>query len=144
MPLSKHRKEVSTPDGLVSLFLREVLEAGAGGVAGRRSAAELGDLAAEMHHCDVRDNLRVFFDSLIPYRRFGDFQTLASLPRPRPLQLHVEPHIFYGHFRAWLRIQGFDPARGELHRYEMRLEDAERDRALAIIRYAKAERKSRK
>jgi hypothetical protein len=80
----------------------------------------------QMRYCDIQRNIESFVKSLIPYRRFGDFQTLASLPRPRPLQLHIEPHIFYGHFRAWLRKQGFNPNRGPLHQYEMRLANAER------------------
>ena len=61
-------------------------------------------------------------------------RTLASLPRPRPLQFHVERHIFYGHFRARLRKRGFDPDQGQLRHYEMRLEEAERNRALSVIR----------
>jgi hypothetical protein len=102
----------------VSLFLRETIAAGVGVKRGRLSIASLGELAVEMRYCDIQSNIDSFFESLIPCRRFGDFQTLASLPRPRPLELHVEPHIFYGHFRAWLRKRKLDPDQGDLHAYE--------------------------
>jgi hypothetical protein len=69
----------------------------------------LGKLSADRRHCDIHDDLWSFFDSLKPCRRFGDFQGLTTLPRPRPLEPHIEPHIFYGHFRAWLRKRGIDP-----------------------------------
>lgn len=128
-----------TPKRLVSLFLRESIAAAAGAKVGRLSIAKLGELTMEMRYCDIQDNINSFFDSLIPYRRFNDFQTLASLPRPRPLQLLVEPHIFYGHLRSWLRRRGFNPDRGELHRDEMKLASAERKRTLMAIRRADAQ-----
>jgi hypothetical protein len=91
------------------MFLRETLAAAAGIKRGNLSIAKLGEIAAERRHCDIHDDLWSFFDSLKPYRLFGDFQGLAMLPRPRPLQLHIEPDIFHGHFRAWLRKRGIDP-----------------------------------
>jgi hypothetical protein len=109
MTRSKSRKPTLTSKELVSTFLREALAAMAGVEAGVRSIRELGDLAAENRYCDNSDALCSFFDSIKPYRRFGDFQGLATLSRPRPLQLHVEPHILHGHFRAWLRKHGVDP-----------------------------------
>lgn len=86
-----------------------VLAVSAGVEVGDLSICELGKLCGEMRYCDTEDNLAAFFKSLKRYRRFGDFQRLAPLPRPRPLQLHIDPYILYGHFRAWLRKQKIDP-----------------------------------
>jgi hypothetical protein len=88
------------------MFLRETLAAAAGVKRGNLSIAKLGEIAAHKRYCDIDDSLRSFFDSLTPYKLFGDFQFRAKLPRPRPLQLHVEPYTFYGHFRGWLRKRG--------------------------------------
>ena len=66
-------------------------------------------IADERRYRDINDALSSFFASLKPYRRFGDFQGLETVPRPRPLHMHIEPHILYGHFRAWLRKQEIDP-----------------------------------
>lgn len=143
MSRSNSRKTISAPESLVLRFLRETMAAAADVTAGRVSIEKLGELTSGARYCEIRENVDSFFDSLKPYRQFGDFQTLASLPRPRPLHLHVEPHIFYGHFRAWLRKQGFDPDRGKLYSYEMRLADAERERALRIVRRVDARRGGR-
>jgi hypothetical protein len=105
----KHQKHPSESGKLTQLFLCEVLAACAAVNAARQSRKALSTLAAERRYSDARDSLRSFFASLKPYRQFGDFQSLAVLPRPRPLELHVEPSILYGHFRAWLRKRGFDP-----------------------------------
>ncbi len=91
------------------MFLRETLAAAAGVKVSNHSIAALGEIGADRRYCDIHDDLCSFFDSLKPYRRFGDFQFLAKLPRPRPLELQVEPYAFYGHFRAWLRKRGIDP-----------------------------------
>ena len=91
------------------MFLRETLAAAARVKAGNHSITALGEMGAERRHCDIHDDLGTYFDSLKPYRRFGDFQFEAKLPRPRPLQLQVEPYAFYGRFRAWLRRRGIDP-----------------------------------
>ena len=79
------------------------------GLEGELSIHELGELCGETRYCDAEDNLAAFFKSLKRYRRAGDFQGLATLPRPRPLQLHIDPYILYGHFRAWLRKHRIDP-----------------------------------
>ena len=71
----------------VTMFLRETLAAAARVKAGNHSITALGEMGADRRHCDIHDDLRTFFDSLKPYRRFGDFQFKAKLPRPRPLQL---------------------------------------------------------
>lgn len=97
-----------TPKRLASVLLREALAAAAAVKMGRQSVAKLGELSAERRHCDIHEDLWSFFNSLKPYRRFDDFQGMATLPRPRPLRLHIEPHIFHGHFRAWLRKRGID------------------------------------
>ena len=109
MPRIESREPILIPGKLVSVFLRRVLAAGAGVEPGRQSISKLGKIAAWMRYSDYRNNLHTFFDSLKPYRRFGNFQGLAMLPRPKPLRLHVEAHILYGHFRAWLRRMGIDP-----------------------------------
>jgi hypothetical protein len=91
------------------MFLRETLAAAAHAKAANHSITKLGEMGADRRHCDIHDDLRAFFDSLKPYRRFGDFQFNAKLPRPRPLELQIEPYAFYGHFRGWLRKRGIDP-----------------------------------
>jgi hypothetical protein len=91
------------------MFLRETLAAAAHVKSGNRSIAALSEIGANQRHCNIHDDLKAFFDSLIPYRRLGDFQFLAKLQRPRPLELSVEPYTLYGHFRAWLRKRGIDP-----------------------------------
>jgi len=106
---SQTKKPIPTPNRLVSTFFKETLATAAGVKVGRRSIAELGELSSDRRHCDIHDDLWSFFNSLKPKRRSGDFQMVAMLPRPRPLQLHVEPYAFYGHFRAWLRKRGVDP-----------------------------------
>jgi hypothetical protein len=100
---------IPTPEQLAKRFLAEVLAASAGVEVGHLSIRELGELCGEARYCDAEDNLAVFFKSLKRYRRLGDFQGLATLPRPRPLQLHIDPYILHGHFRAWLRKQKIDP-----------------------------------
>ena len=109
MPRSRSHRSQATAGSIISLFLREVLAAGAGIESDGLSIEALGGVAAEMRYSDFRDNLRSFFNSLKPFRRFGDFRGLEQLPTPRPLQLYVEPHILHGHFRAWLRRRGIDP-----------------------------------
>jgi hypothetical protein len=69
----------------------------------------LGELCGGTRYCDAEDNLSAFFKPLKRYRQLGDFQGLATLPRPRPLQPHIDPYILYGHFRAWLHKQRIDP-----------------------------------
>jgi hypothetical protein len=100
---------IPTPEQLAKRFLAEVLAVSAGVQVGNLSIHELGQLCGETRYCDAEDNLAVFFTSLKRYRRRGDFKGLATLPRPRPLQLHIDPYILYGHFRAWLRKQKVDP-----------------------------------
>ena len=90
------------------MFLRETLAAAARVKAGNHSITALGEMGADRRHCDIHDDLRAFFNSLEPYRRLGDFQFQAMLPRPRPLELQVEPYAFYGRFRAWLGKRGID------------------------------------
>jgi hypothetical protein len=109
MRRSTSYKLIPTPEQLAKRFLAETLAVLAGIEVGDLSIRELGQLCGEMRYCDAEDNLSAFFASLKRYRRLGDFQGLATLPRPRPLQLHIEPHILYGHFRAWLRKQKIDP-----------------------------------
>jgi len=75
----------------------------------QQTIQELGELAAEVSHWDAHVRLRSYFDSLEQYQHFHDFQFLAKLPRPMPLELQVEPYTFYAHFRAWLRKMGIDP-----------------------------------
>lgn len=93
-------------NSLQTLFLRDVLAAGAGTKVGTQSLESLSILGRELSYSEFRDNLRVYFRSLKPYRKFGDFQGLDELPTPSPLQLFVEPSILQGHFRAWLRRRG--------------------------------------
>jgi hypothetical protein len=100
---------VPTPEQLVIRFLGEAIAAAVGVGPNMFSVAELGTLAADKRYGDLHDALFAYFDSLEPYRKWGDFQMLATLPRPRPLQLLIEPSILYGHFRAWLRKQGINP-----------------------------------
>lgn len=115
MRRSKTYKLVPTPGDLAVKFLAEACAAVAGVEPGKFSMEELGELWAERRYGDAEDDLFTFFESLKPYRKFGDFQMLAELPRPRPLQLHIDPGILYGHFRAWLRKQGINPDQiGEL------------------------------
>jgi hypothetical protein len=109
MPRPKSYTLIPTPEQFAERFLAEVLAAAAGVEVGERPIAELGEFAADERHCDAHDALWAYFRSLEPYRRFGDFQGLETMPRPRPLQLHIAPHILHGHFRAWLRKQGIDP-----------------------------------
>jgi hypothetical protein len=86
-PGQKHEK-------LVTRFLDEVLS-----VVNR-----------ERTHATASDALRKgYFAGLRPYQQWGDFQFHGKLPRPRPLELFVEPYTLYGYFRAWLRKQGIDP-----------------------------------
>lgn len=109
MPRPQTRKTITSPKRLVTIFHRETLAVAAGVKVSNHSIAALGELGADRRHCDIHDDLRAFFDSLEPYRRSGDFQFQAKLPRPRPLELQVEPYAFYGRFRAWLRKRGIDP-----------------------------------
>lgn len=109
MPKPQLDKATPSPKRLATQFLRETLAAAARVKAGTHSITALGEMGADRRHCDIHDDLRAFFDSLEPYRRTGDFQFLATLRRPRPLELQVEPYAFYGHFRAWLRKRGIDP-----------------------------------
>lgn len=108
MRRSTSYKLIPTPEQLARRFLAEVLAVLAG-LEGELSIHELGELCGETRYCDAEDNLAAFFKSLKRYRRAGDFQGLATLPRPRPLQLHIDPYILYGHFRAWLRKHRIDP-----------------------------------
>jgi hypothetical protein len=102
-------KLIPTPEQLVNLFLAEMLAASAGGAVGVHSIREWRRLSGETRYHDAEDTLVAFFKSLERYYQPGDFQGLATLPRPRPFQLHLDPYIFYGHFRAWLRTQKIDP-----------------------------------
>jgi hypothetical protein len=80
-------------DELVNAFLAEVLT-----------------IVQAHERCSlVADALAQYFASLDPYRRSGDFQMNGTLPPPASLKTFVEPHVFYGHFRAWLRKQGINP-----------------------------------
>lgn len=94
---------IPTPEQLVAGFLGDVLAAAAGVEPGIVSFRELGEFAADERYSDAHDRLFGYFESLKPCRRFGDFQGLATIPLPRPLQLHINPSILHGHFRAWLR-----------------------------------------
>jgi len=106
MRRSASYKLTPTPEQLASSFLGQALAAAAGLERGELSFRQLEELIGKRRY---GDDLFAFFDSLEPYRRFGDFQGLETLPRPRPLHILIEPHILYGHFRAWLRKQGIDP-----------------------------------
>ena len=68
-------------------FLPRCLPYQAGVEVGDLSIRGLGELCGETRYCDAEDNLATFFKSLKRYCRLGDFQGLATLPRPRPLQL---------------------------------------------------------
>jgi hypothetical protein len=61
-------------------FPPPALAAAAGVEVGKLSIRELGELDGEMRYCDAQDNLSTSFKSREPYRRFGDFQGLATLP----------------------------------------------------------------
>jgi hypothetical protein len=111
MPRTRSLKPIPVANDFSSLFLSELLATAAGVEAAGRSIKTLGKLALNERYCDARDRIHAYFDSLKPFRRFGDFQGLAILPGPKPLHLHVEPHILHGHFRAWLRKQQLDPDR---------------------------------
>lgn len=53
-----------------------------------------------------------YFANLKQYQQPDDFGIglgLLQLPRPRPLQIFVDPVILYGFFRLWLRKQKIDP-----------------------------------
>lgn len=117
MRRSQSYKLIPTPEELAAKFLAEACAAVAGVEPGTFSMEELGKLWSERRYGDAEDDLIAFFDGLKPYRMFGDFQMVAELPLPRPLRLHIDPSILYGHFRAWLRKQGIKPDRiGELGR----------------------------
>jgi hypothetical protein len=109
MRRSQSYKLIPTPEDLVTKFLAEACAAAAGVEPGKFSMEELGKLWGERRYGDAEDDLFAFFDSLKPYREFSDFQMLAELRRPRPLRLHIDPSILYGHFRAWLRREGIEP-----------------------------------
>jgi len=100
---------IPTPEQLAARFLGDVLAAAAGVEPGSLPLRDLGEFAADDRQCDAHDRLFGYFDSLKPYREVGDFRMLAALPWTRTLQLHIDPSILYGHFRAWLRKQGIDP-----------------------------------
>lgn len=65
----------------------------------------------EIHerHSNALDALRRYFETLEPYREWGDFQMGRTLERPSELDLLIEPYALYGRFRAWLRKQGINP-----------------------------------
>lgn len=109
MRRSKSYRLIPTPEQLAASFLAEALAAAAGVEIAQHSIRELGAVASDERYGDAHDRLFTYFESLKPYRKFGDFQNLATPPRPSPLQILIEPHILYGHFRAWLRKQGLDP-----------------------------------
>jgi hypothetical protein len=70
----------------------------------------LATVNRERTHAAASDALRKgYFAGLRPYQQWGDFQFRGKLPRPRPLELYVEPYTLYGYFRAWLRKQRIDP-----------------------------------
>lgn len=115
MPRSQSYTLIPPPEQLVARFLGDVLAVAAGVEPHKFSLHDLGEFAADEGHCDSHDRLFGYFESLKPYRRFGDFQGLETLPLPKPLQLHIDPYILRGHFRAWLRKQGIEPDKiGEL------------------------------
>ena len=101
--MTTSRRKMPVPKSLQAKFLREVLAAGAGIPLRNRSTETLSAIGLETRYDEFRGRLRAYFKALEPYRRFGDFQGLETLARPRPLQLHIEPSILHGHFRAWLR-----------------------------------------
>lgn len=109
MRRSQTYKLIPTPEQLAARFLGDVLAAAAGVEPGTLPLRDLGEFAADERHGGAHDRLFGYFDSFKPYRRSGDFQRLEASPFPRPLQLHIEPYILHGHFRAWLRSQGIDP-----------------------------------
>ncbi len=109
MRRSQSYKLVPTPEELVPRFFSEALAAAANVAPGEYSFSEMTEIVGDMPYGDVRDALFAYFGTLEPFRQRGDFNGLAELPRPRPFQILIEPHIFYGHFRAWLRKQGIDP-----------------------------------
>ena len=82
-----------TSEGLVNWFLAEVLSV----------------IVSYDRYSDAADALKTYFEFLRPYEQWGDFRMRGILPRPQPLELFVEPHALYGHFRAWLRRHGVDP-----------------------------------
>lgn len=104
--MAQSRRQKAISKSLQTKFLREVLAAGAGVPRGNQSIETLSAIGLETRYDEFRDRLRAYFSALEPYRRFGDFQGLDTLSRPRPLQLHIEPSILHGHFRAWLRGRG--------------------------------------
>ena len=109
MRRSESYQLIPTPEELVTTFLAEALAAAAGVERGARSFRKLHELIGERRYGDAHDALFAWFDSLEPYRHWSDFQGLERLPRPKPLQIFIDPGILYGHFRAWLRKQGLDP-----------------------------------
>jgi hypothetical protein len=112
MHRSQSYKLIPQSEQLAARFLAEALAAAAGVEVGECPIRELGEFAADERYGDAHDRLFMYFESLKPYREFGDFQNLAALPRPAPLQILIEPHILYGHFRSWLRKEGIDPDTG--------------------------------
>jgi hypothetical protein len=82
-----------TSEELVNWFLAEVL----------------GLIVSYERYGDAADALKNYFELLQSYRQWGDFQVRGTLPRPMPLEIFVEPHALYGHFRAWVRRHGIDP-----------------------------------
>jgi hypothetical protein len=83
-------------------FLNEAISAAVGTEPYKFSLIELGNMAGAERYSDLHDRLFTFFESLKPYREWGDFQMVEELPRPRPLPLLIDPSILYGHFHAWL------------------------------------------
>jgi hypothetical protein len=109
MQRSKLKIAIPSPEELVEKFFGEVLAAAAGVEIGDRSVEELGRIASLKRHPDRREAIHLYLNALKPYQQFADFQGCKSLPRPRPLELHIERSILYGYFRSWLRKQGIDP-----------------------------------
>jgi hypothetical protein len=82
-----------TSEGLVNWFLAEVVSL----TAGRETYADAAE--AIEHHFGLFKHLS----------RSGDFHLGRTLPRPRPLDLFIDPHVLYGHFCSWLRSHEVDP-----------------------------------
>jgi hypothetical protein len=84
MRRSRSYELIPTPEQFANRFLGEALAAAAAVEHGELSCEQLEEIIGERRYEDVHDDLFAFFHSLEPYRRFGDFQGLETLPRPRP------------------------------------------------------------